>query len=190
MMHFVSSVGKTTSPSAPAWTQAQVAVTLDDHCYLLDDGRLARQAASCLLVPEPGDRVLSVASDEGELYIVHVLDRADTGGSAETDASLNVPGARQLTIRQPRIALAATEQISIHALHDVDVTAATGNLSLNARNLFATVHDSLVQNVRHYIGKAEQYLLDARQLLKLHGGQTLVTAEQDVKVDGERISMG
>jgi len=88
------------------------------------------------------------------------------------------------------VSIRATEQIALHALRDVDITAATGVLSLNARNLFTTVQESLVQNVRHFVGKAEQYLLDAKQLLKLHGKQALITAEHDVKVDGERISMG
>jgi hypothetical protein len=63
-------------------------------------------------------------------------------------------------------------------------------LRLTARNLFTTVSESLVQNVRNYIGQAEQYLLDVRQVLRMHGKQASVTAEQDVKIDAERISMG
>ena len=116
---------------------------------------------------------------------MHVLER----GNAES-AELAVPGVQQLNIRQPQVAVHARESIALHALHDVEITAATGTLTLNARNLFTTVHDALVQNARHFIGKAEQYLLDVKQLLKLHGQQALITAEHDVKVDGERISMG
>lgn len=168
-----------------AWAEARIAVALDDNCYLLDDGRLARQAASCVLTPEAGDRILAVGCREGDSYIVHVLDR----GFAEA-AELSVPGTQQLNIRQQRIAMSAIEQMSLQALRDIEITAATGSMSFNARNLFVTVQESLVQNVRHYIGKAEQYLLNVRSLLKLHGKQALVTAEQDVKVDGERISVG
>lgn len=184
-MHVTLQTSKTPVPSTPAWTEARIAVTLDDNCYLLDDGRLARQAASCMLTPEAGDRILSVGCSDGDSYIVHVLDR----GQADA-AELSVPGTQDLTIRQQRVTISATEGIALHALRDIEVNAATGSMSFNARNLFVTVQESLVENMRHYIGKAEQYLLDARQLLKLHGKQALVTAEQDVKVDGERISMG
>lgn len=176
---------KVPAPSAPLWAESHVAVVLDEHCYLLDDGRLARQAASCLLKPEVGDKILTVSSREGDNYIVHVLSRA-----RDDIAQLSVPGTQELVIRQTQISLAATNQVSLHALRDVEVVAATGNLTLSARNLFATVHDTLVQTVRHYVGKAEQYLLDVRQLLKMHGQHALITAEQDIKVDSERISMG
>jgi len=186
-MHFALHTSKTPASVVPDLAEAQIAVALDNNCYLLDDGRLAKQAASCLLQPEAGDRILTVSCRDGDNYVVHVLSRA---GGCEDAAELNVPGARQLTIRQPQVSISATEQIALHALRDVDITAATGVLSLNARNLFTTVQESLVQNVRHFVGKAEQYLLDAKQLLKLHGKQALVTAEHDVKVDGERISMG
>lgn len=187
MTHFAAPSSATSSATqvTPLWSEAQVAVVLDEHCCLLDDGRLARPAASCLLAPETGDIVLAVAGRSGESYIVHLLKR-----SREDEAELHVPNAHRLTLRQSQIGLVASEDISLHALRDVEVTAATGTLSLAARNLFSTVHDTVVQSMRHYVGKAEQYLLDARQLLKLHGKQAIVTAEHDVKVDGERISVG
>jgi hypothetical protein len=95
-----------------------------------------------------------------------------------------------LCIEQQQIHLSADDSIALRALHDVEVSAATGVLRLNGRNLFATVQDSLVQNVGNFIGKAGHYLLEVKQLLRLHSQQTVITAEQDVKVDAERISMG
>ena len=184
-MNYALQTSKPPTSLNPAWAEAQIAVMLDDHCYLLVDGRLARQAVSCLITPEPGDRILTVSCRDGDHYIVHVLNRVE-----DNAAELSVPGTQQLVIRQSHISMNATEKIALNALHDIDITAATGVLSLNARNLFSTVHDSLVQNVRNYVGRAEQYLLDVRQLLKLNGQQTLITAEQDVKVDGERVSIG
>ncbi|HWU84113.1 MAG TPA: hypothetical protein VN028_02125, partial [Rhodocyclaceae bacterium] len=73
---------------------------------------------------------------------------------------------------------------------DVRLTAACGSLALDARNLFLNAGESLVQQSRHFIGKALQYLVDARHLLKLHGQDALITAERDIKADAERISLG
>ena len=191
------------APAEPQWAEAHVAVEAGNR-YLLDDGRLAQQAVSCLVTPEAGDRVLVVACQPsgagvgslgnvghagagkvGENYIVHVLQRPVSG-----EASLSVPGAQQLTFRQSRIALHSTEQIALRSLRDIEVTAGTGVLTLTARNLFTSVSESLVENIRHYVGSVEQYLLDVKQVLRLRGKQASITAEQDVKVDAERISIG
>lgn len=169
----------------PVWTEAGVAVALADGTYLLDDGRMANQAASCLMLPQQGDRVLVAACRNNENYIVHVLAR-----QAGENAVLSVPGASQLTMRQAHIVLTATDRVTVQALHDVELTAATGVLALSARNMFATAAGSFVQNVREYVANAEQYLLHARQLLRLHGKQASITAEHDVKVDADRISLG
>jgi hypothetical protein len=184
MTHFTTNK-EMPSVAKPAWSDSHVAVALDAHNYLLSDGRVARQALGCLITPEVGDRVLAASGKDGTPFIVHILQRAELGV-----ARLSVPGARELALCQPRIAVSASEQINLHALRNIEVTAATGVLGLNANNLFITVNETLVQNVRNFIGKSSQYLLEARQLLRLHGQQTLVTAEQDVKIDGERISVG
>jgi hypothetical protein len=184
MMQAKEHVSPTPLSSEPAWVEATIAVDLAEGNYLLDDGRIARQATSCVVTPAPGDRVL-VAVCRADSYIVHLLSR-----SRGVEAFMGVPGAQQLTIRQPHIALTATEQVSLRSLRDVEVTAVNGVLSFNAYNLFSTVTESLVQNVRHYIGNVEQYLLDVKQILRLHGKQASITAENDVKVDGDRISMG
>lgn len=169
----------------PAWAEAGVAVALDDGNYLLDDGRMARQALSCLVQPQQGDRALVAACRQGENYIVHLLARA-----AAAPALLGVPGAGAVTWRQARIALCASERLALQSLRDAELSAATGTLALNARNLFAGVTDSLVQNARDMVVNAEHYLLQAGRLLRLHGRQASITADSDVKVDAERISLG
>jgi hypothetical protein len=184
-MTFAMQTNKLPTPSSPAWVETQVAVALKDHCYLLTDGRLAKQALSCLITPETGDRVLAAGCRGGDIYIVHVLNRT----TAEA-AELHAPGMQRLHVRQAHIALHAGEQMTLHALRDVEISAASGNLSLNARNLFCSVQDALVQTARHVVGTAEHYLLEVKQLLKMSGQQTLITAKKDVKVDGERISIG
>lgn len=185
MMHAAKRPQRTPAPAEPAWIEATIAVELADGNYLLDDGRVARQALSCIVQPAQGDRVLVAGCRQNDNYIVHLLARPETEA-----ALLQVPGARQLTISQPRIALHATEQAALRSLGDIEVTAAGGNLTLTARNLFSTMTESVVESARHYIGNVGQYLLDVKQMLRLHGKQTSITAENDVKVDAERISMG
>jgi hypothetical protein len=185
MMHITKQPPRAPLPTEPVWAEAHIALELVDGQYLLEDGRLAQQAVSCLITPAAGDQVLVAACKDGENYIVHLLRRL-----RESAACLSVPGAEQITIRQPRINLSATEQIAVRSLRDVEITAAAGVLAFTARNLFTTVSESLVENVRHYVGNVGQYLLEVKQVLRLHGKQTSVTAEQDVKVDAERISMG
>lgn len=172
-------------PNSPVWAEACIAVEMQDGSFLLDDGRLAQPAVSCLLKPIAGDKVLVAMAKQGDTYIVHLLHRPRS-----VSACLSVPGMKQLTIMQQQVEVNAFDGLALRALGDVEVTASTGVLRLTARNLFTTVSESLVQNVRNYIGQAEQYLLDVRQVLRLHGKQASVTAEQDVKIDAERISMG
>ncbi len=170
---------------APLWSEAAIAVALDEQRFLLDDGRMVRRALSCLLAPEVGDRVLVACGANGEGFVLHLLQRQDM-----SLVRLSVPGASELRIEQARIALQANEEIAIKSLRDVEITAATGLLALNADNLYSTVNECVVQTMRQYVGRAEQYLLDVSALLRLHGQHTLLLADQDVKVDAERISVG
>jgi hypothetical protein len=173
-----------TIPQPLTMIEARIIVSIEPHAYLLNDGRMARQALSCLIRPEVGDLVLTSIC-QNDTYILHILQRNEL-----QQAQLSVPGITSLHIEQEQLSLAASDSIALRALNNVELTAASGVLSLTARNLFTSVQDSLVQNVGHFIGKAEHYLLEVKQLLRLHSQQALITAEEDVKVDGERISMG
>lgn len=184
MMQAIESTPAKGAPLGPDWSEAQIALELGDGSYLLDDGRMAQQSLSCLLKPSAGDRVL-VAVCQEQIYVLHLLARARSSA-----ACINLPGIEQLTITQAQISVVASDSLGLAALGDIEVTAASGVLRFNARNLFTTVSENLVENVQHYIGRAEQYLLDVKHLLRLHGKQASVTAEQDVKIDAERISLG
>ncbi|KKB61297.1 hypothetical protein WM40_23990 [Robbsia andropogonis] len=165
--------------------EARVIVALEQHAYLLDDGRVAYQALSCLIRPEVGDHVLVATCQNDASYILHVLHRTDA-----KQVQLSVPGAEMLRIEQARIQLTAIESIALDALSDVEIRAATGTLNLAARNLFTSAQDTLVENVGQFVGRADRYLLEVNELLCLHGQHAIITADEDVKVDGERISMG
>lgn len=179
----MSAVKKTMFDYAPALSDAEVSAVLPQGVFMLDDGTSARRAASCLLQPQAGDRVL-LATIASETFVLAVLERI--GEKAELD----VPGAASVQLRAPRVQVAATESIELQSACDIELTAAAGKLSLNARHLLTTVTDALIQNARQYITHVESYALKARALLRLHGRDAIVTAEKDVNVDAERINLG
>ena len=178
-------VDSTVPINTAALIDTRIAVLFDDGSCLLGNGMRALRALSCLVEPQVGDRILAGAAGDGGCHILHILARAD-GDSAR----LSVPGAHELALCQSRIALHAVERLQMGSAGEASLTAAGGTLSLNGRNLFVTVTDSIVEQAAHYVGKIGQYLLDVRALLRLHGNDALITAARDVKVDAERISMG
>ncbi|HEX5125502.1 MAG TPA: DUF3540 domain-containing protein [Rhodocyclaceae bacterium] len=174
-----------TSAATPSLADARVAMVFDDGSCLLDTGARARRAISCLVEPLAGDRVLASVASDGACHVLHIVERDDCNR-----ACLSVPGVSDISLSQSRIGIVAIESLELSSVRDTTITAASGTLSLNACNLFMTVSESIVEQARHYIGKLGQYLLDVRELLRLHGNDALITAARDVKVDAERISMG
>ena len=165
--------------------EERILVQEEDGGWRLSSGGVARTAVSCLLCPLPGDRVLVGDVGGEETYILHILQR-----DAGQEARLHVAGASALGLSQSRIELAATEQVAIRSLQDVEVTAATGTLALNARNLFKSVAECLIENAGHYVATMGDYTLRVRDLLHLRGRHGVVTAEQEFKLDAERIHIG
>ncbi|WP_035059819.1 DUF3540 domain-containing protein [Andreprevotia chitinilytica] len=184
-MHTYRQPHKTQSPAQPAWNESTVVVELGEGRFLLEDGRMAMQSLSCLVETHIGDRVLVAACGNGDCYVVHVLGRPQL-----EEVSLSVPGASLLRIQQSMLDLASTGHIALRSLADVEISASGGAIRLTAQDLFQNVSGSVVENMRHYVAQAEHYLLEVKQLLRQHGQQVMVTADSDVKVDGERISMG
>jgi len=176
--------GPSSDAPSPLWAAAWVKVLLGEDRYLLDNGRLARRAPSCLLQPQAGDQVMALGLGD-DTHIVHVLQRSRDG-----TAQLSVSRASSVALRQDEILLDCRRRLRLRSLGDAEVTAATGTLSLQGRNIFAHGVDSLVQQSSHWIARMGHALLEASELLRLHSRQALVTAERDMKIDAERISMG
>ncbi|HEY9131313.1 MAG TPA: DUF3540 domain-containing protein [Dyella sp.] len=172
------------SSHAPYWFEAVIRDSLEDGAWRLDDGRATRQAVSCLVTPQTGDRVLVLGASGDECFVLHVLER-EQGGRA----TLTVPGADSVSIRQGHVDI-ASQTIALRSSDSMELTAVQGPISLNARNMFVGAAESLVHTARSYIGQVEQFMLQARQLLRLHGEQAVITARQDAKIDAERISLG
>jgi len=163
---------------------AEVRVTASaDGLYHLSDGRAARPAVSCLVRPAVGDLAL-VTSEGEEAYILHILAR-EPGGSA----TLEVPGADEMRVEQHRISLLAREELALRSLRDLEL-AALGTLNQNATNQFVCVAQALIETLNQHVSRSRFCSQEASDLLTVHGGQTLMSADHDFRVDAERICMG
>lgn len=198
--------------------QAKVADAGEDICRLTcaAGNFTARRAASCLLQPGGGDTVLA-ARVAGNIWILAVLVRGDTPAllPLPADSTLKVAqGSLKLAV-QDELTLAAGRQLTALA-PEISVQAGRASLGLGALQLAAglveaTVDrvktaaefvDTVAQRVRLKAGsvyrevedlehlKAGQLFYSIKHVLNLRGKHTVVSAESEVRVDGERIHLG
>ncbi len=151
--------------------------------YEIDQNRVARQAYSCLIQPCVGDRVL--VSSSTEPFIVAVLERTQP-----QPACLQLPTDDPLTLRNQDLSLQAEQSLKLSSLAEMELNVPLGTLRWNAHHVFSTVTGNWVQQVNHHLQRVRQFALEATQLLRLHGKHQFITADQDIKIDGERINMG
>lgn len=178
----------------------------------------ARRAVSCLVAPEPGDRVLVAALEDGTVYVLAILER-DEGQTT----AISVDG--DLTVQLPNGRFSVAAQEGVNLISGKDVAIVTGGLEVHAvRGSFAVEHlsflgtflqaniekaklvagsldsslDRLSQRVKRsyrFVEEIDQVRADqidyaAKKSLSLHARNAMVTAEELVKLDGEQIHVG
>jgi hypothetical protein len=206
------------STPSPPWTGSalgHVVQVLDDGRCLVEaqaggDRWHSPRAASCLLAPGVGDTVLVAGPQRDHVYLIAVITQADASRS-----ELVVDGDVTLRSRHGGIALQAQTQIALASpaltLHaqkarlevddmvyrggEVRVTTLVARfigrtcetvldrLSVLTRSSFRLTEE--VDQVR-----AGQIDYQARETLRLHAKNTLVTSKALVKVDADQIHMG
>ena len=164
----------------------------------------ARRAVSCLVEPIAGDSVLYAALTEGECFVLAVLERA-----APCETTLSVEGDLRVRLPSGRLSLAAQDGIALVSGKDVDVAAPELTVHAGAAKvgldrltylgtLVESVIDRLFQRARHAHRQVEERdevragTIDygARENVTLRGENTLVTAEDLVKIDAKQIIVG
>ena len=183
MKHAYPHTTPLTTDTKPSFEVAHICQRLPDGRYRLRNGQVALQAVSCVVVPQANDEVLLLTLDT-QSYITHILCRQTT------DAQLQLPGIERLDIVQGRLGLNATQHLGLCSGGDVELNALQGSVWLQARNVFTTVSDSVVTQAQQLVSHAQNAVMQIAALLRLHGRQNLITAEQDMKLDAERISLG
>lgn len=209
------------SPAPAGATLVEGVVRTVAPVWLIDTGDgdcSAVPAASCLVRPEPGDKVLlcRVGGDRG--YILAVLERAAAAtpvtvaapdglafeadrGDVTVRAGGNVTliGTEAMTLATARLTVRATTAtiIADEALADAErLTARTGRLTLVAERVDQMV-DHLTARFNHVLRlvtgvdrtQATTIAHEAREELSLRGQRAFISAREDVRIDGERIHL-
>lgn len=172
----------------------------------------ARRAASCLLAPSVGDRVLLATEERGDAYVLAVLEQRDPSAATiavEGDLSLRSArgkitmaaqdGIELVTAAAARIAASA---VDVNALSTLSVAATAVKAELDKVKLFATTLDSFFERVslrakRSFRTVEELDQVKARHIdytasgnAHIHASNTLFTAKDLVKLDGEQVHIG
>jgi hypothetical protein len=178
----------------------------------------ARRAFSCLVEPVVGDVVLLSGLPDGACYVLAILEReAEVPARLVTEGDLEVrlPKGRFVVAAQEGVELVSAQQVSVTA-GGVRVNADEGHVVLRQLSLlgsfvraeFDTIKvfaescdsafDRLLQRVKrsyrfvseHDQVRAAQIDYTAENNATLRGGNTLISAKDLVKVDGEQIHLG
>jgi hypothetical protein len=212
-----------------------LAKKLDDDPVLQDIGTVARaagpamvvrtrsgeveaaRAATCLLGPSEGDRVLLAGSLGEGWYVLAILTRAEGARAAvEVDGDLELrPSGRFVVAAQGGVELVSGDDVTI-ASGRVEVRTADATVALSRLTFLGTIVraeiekiklvadrlDTVIERVaarvkRSYRSveecdqvRAERLDYAAKKSLSLHAENALLTAEELVKIDGEQIHVG
>ena len=174
-----------------------------------------KRAASCLLLPEPGDKVLVSGDAVGGLYIIAVLEQRTAGSmTLQVDGALTVC-ADELSLQGGRRLAMNTEAFSLDAgsgavdakswtvkSHYHMLASAELNVVARASKYSGDQRESYYRSVTETVGQSSRYVagtdtvkainLDyaADFIARLSGNTTLVNGETVVKADGKQILVG
>ncbi len=142
--------------------------------WIIDGLFVANCAASLLVKPRKGDKVCFIEMDD-RYYITQLLARAEP--QAEVLIESSVP----LQMVAPELKLTAFNQLELVSLNRIAVMG---------KNYVVAAANSMIQQTEHLIQQVGQFSLTAKGLLRLNAKQQVITAEEDVRIDGKRINMG
>lgn len=194
-----------------AATPLPVAHHIGRVTHLFPDGSLSvecaqrgwhcQRAASCLLTPGVGDRVLLTAVQQ-EIWLLAVLERAQPQQVAQlsTTSALQIASAAELSLSSPRLSVTAKEgDCHIDALKYsgaslsawVSISTLMGKRCESVWQTLTQISHNVFRRTRQaeqvYVGQLE---IKAENYLQLHGKNTLISAQAITRVDGGQIHMG
>lgn len=177
---------------------------------------VARPAASCLLAPEIGDRVLVAVGDES--FVLAVLTRDDTTPRRvvfEGDTRLEVTGGRLDLAAERGVGVTTPRAVSIFAqkvaarasvgelfVDGIDVVAKSARSQIDKLSLVATTYDAVVERIAERTKRVYRFVEEIDRLRARHldyraektaqitADNTAVTARQVAKLDGEQVHIG
>ena len=172
----------------------------------------ARRAASCLLAPAVGDRVLLATEEQGDAFVLAVLEQRDPGAatvSVEGDLTLKSLHGKVTVAAQDGIDLVtggaariAASVVEVSALEALSVVSGAVRAELEKVKVYATTLDSFFERVSlrarrsfrtvEELDQVKAGTIDyaARGNAHLRGENALVTADDLVKINAEQIHVG
>lgn len=172
----------------------------------------ARRAASCLLAPALGDRVLLATEERGDAYVLAVLDQRDpSAATISVDGDLTVrslhgkvsvaaqEGIDLVTAAAARIAARTIDVSAIEALH---VLGGAVRAEVERVKMYATTLDSFFERVHQHAKRSHRTVEELDQVkagqldyaasgtAHLRGENALVSAHELVKVNGDQVHIG
>lgn len=173
---------------------------------------VARRAASCLLAPAVGDRVLLATEERGDAYVLAVLEQRDPSASV-----LSVEG--DLTVRSLRgkVSVAAQEGVDIvttaaarlmaravevEAIDTLSILGGALKAELGKAKVYAATLDGFFERVSQHVKRSYRNVEEVDQVkarhidyaatgnAQLRGENALVTAHDLVKLNGEQVHVG
>jgi hypothetical protein len=142
-----------------------------NYCEINND-ITAQVADGILLAPAKGDLIAYLSNGEA-CFVVQIL--------KQTKKTADIHLSKPLSIQTPKLTMTASESLDLVALERFSLIGKQGVISVAA---------SLVTCAEHLVQQVNQYMLNAKGLLRLSGRQQVITAEEDVRIDGKRINMG
>jgi hypothetical protein len=166
-------------------------VAHDGDTYRMDDGQRAIPALSCLVKPETGDLV-QLFHAGGQCFITAILRRDAFARADGTERKIEIAltGADTLQVNVPKLQCTARDAIVLVAGQSCEIASPQGRVMLTARNLFTVASDNLIQQARTSLTQALNYSVKALELLHLKGRHQLISAETEIRLDGQYINMG
>lgn len=177
----------------------------------LPDGRLscetaagdvkADRAAACLISPGPGDLALLSVDDFGRAWVLSVLARADDGpASLAFEHGLNLIAGPELQLVAGKVGLHAGEaEVCVPKL---SYFGSFVEAQVERIKLFGETCDSVFERVSQRVQRSYRWVAEldqlhaghlnylVKKLMSLRGQYTVMTAEKDVRIDGDKILMG
>jgi len=165
------------TPLENAYSGIVTAIDENNDSWIIDQHFPAQKAVSLLIKPEIGDLVYFIASNT-QFFITQILQRPQSDNAPR---ALSLESDQPLHIHAPELRLSAWQTLELTSVNILSVAARQGSFCFSG---------ALIQQSEDLIQQVGHMSLTARGLLRLNAKQQLITAEEDVRIDGKRINMG
>lgn len=172
----------------------------------------ARRAASCLLEPAVGDRVLLAAEERGDAYVLAVLEQRDPETSR-----ISVEGNLTLSSLRGKVSVAAQEgvelvssaavrilasAVEVQAVEALSVLSGAVKGEFGKVKMYAATLDSFFERVSQHAKRSSRTVEEMDQVqaghldyaasgnAHLRGDNALISAHELVKLNGEQVHIG